>query len=108
MPPNNTQSNLSPEQAKAAMGNATYLQDQILQSQGGQNAQNGSQTGGVGQDGQSSNPQQMVGEIVKQLMPVMQEQIKAGIDEAMGGFRKEVKALLEEDDKQGESTKTAQ
>lgn len=104
----NSQAQLSPEQAKAAMGNATFLQDQLLSSQGSQNAQNAPETEETPQGAPSIDPKELVSEIAKSLMPEIQKEIKAGINEAMSGFRKEVKTLLEDDDQQGESDKTTE
>lgn len=97
----NGQPQLSPEDAKAAMGNATFLQDQLLHATGTpQEAPVEGETAPQGGD-----QVQMIAQAVLQgIAPQIAEMVKGAVKEEMGTFRKEIKDIINEEDTGKENT----
>lgn len=98
MNPEQTQE-LSPEEAKAALGNATFLQEQLLGGMGGN------------QEGEMASQSQERGQIdiqalVEALAPQIAEMVKSTVSEEMGGFRKELKDIINGEETEQENSQS--
>mgnify|MGYP002868122821 CR=1 FL=1 len=107
MPPQNTQSNMTPEEAKASLGIATYLQGQHLQSQMPQDTpvegdtSPGSEPGTTEQPGQQQDVQAEIQGLETRLMDelkTLREDMKTQGDgkAELADLKKQIEQILNE------------
>jgi hypothetical protein len=94
MEPQNTQQDMTPEEAKASLGIATHLQSQLLPQDTSQMPENAQ---GQGEQPQI-DPQTMMQEMMSQMQDMHKEMMGEMKKEMKGMMKTEIKKLLEEDD----------
>lgn len=87
-----TNQELTPDEAKAALGTATYLQEQLIPRQTQENAPQNAQNGEMdetGEDEKYADLEARIGEVEKSTRTAIKEEI--------GGIKDMIKQLLEEE-----------
>lgn len=93
--PHDNNSQISPEEAKASLGLATFLQDQMM-LKGQPEAVEGQEAAEMGQE-QGQNPQSQEDLI---------QQVKQAVDEELTAFKQDLLTALEDDEDGDQEAKT--
>lgn len=97
MPPQSQPDEITPEDAKASMGIATFLQDQMMPQAPEEQPQNGSQSPEMAPE-QPQQPQVDPEAITAEVEGKVMKEVKSLIKEEIGGIKDMLKEALDEEE----------